>query len=632
MPGLFRRLTTLVSELRRRKVLRVAGLYLVAAWLLIQVVATVFPLLLVPEWVTRAVVVLTVLGLPLAVSLAWALDWTDQGELRPEGPGPDGEAGGTVGIAGRAVLVGVVLAATGLLGWSAWTVWLGPETTSGPTADRDALDPARVAVLYFDDFSAGGELGYLADGLTEALIHELAQIEPLSVVSRNGVKPFRDPEVSVDSVARILQAGSLVEGSVERRGDHLSATIQLVDGGTGLHHMSRRIEAGGGDPLELRDAIVADAVRLLAQHLGRDLQLAEDRTETTSGPAWESLQRARARVEAADTLRWHLGDVEAARSSLEAADELALRAVEHDPGWARARVFRAWIASALARLEGVSQTSYDTGLIRRGIGYADEALEIEPGLPEALAARGTLRFDLHWSAGTGETEGMLARAEEDLRASVEADPGNVLGWVGLAQLLRTRGDFARAATAAREAVAADPFLIHAEKRILFTMAHVWLELEELERASEWADQGRRRFPAEPTFAGEKLVILAGWPGADAAVDSAWALLEAVEEGYGIPSWPYGQLQVAAVLAREGLADSARAVIRRVREARPDDPWVAYYEANARIRLGEEAEAITLLERFLTELPHRREYIARDWWWRPLRDDARFAALVRTGAD
>jgi predicted Zn-dependent protease len=88
------------------------------------------------------------------------------------------------------------------------------------------------------------------------------------------------------------------------------------------------------------------------------------------------------------------------------------------------------------------------------------------------------------------------------------------------------------------------------------------------------------------------------------------------------------MQVAAVLARAGLDDSARAVIRRARATAPEeDPWIDYYAANARLQLDETEEAIGLLARFLDAVPARKSYVAKDWWWKSLREHPEFLAIV-----
>jgi TolB-like protein len=616
------RFTAFGAELKRRRVPHAMGLYLVGAWVTIEVTATVFPLLLLPEWTSRAVVIAAVLGLPIVIVMAWAFDMTRQG-LQRTVP----EAGGTVSLGVRVAVVLLTVAATGAAGWGARGVWFGPAADAATA--RTALDPTRVAVLYLDDFSPNGELGYLADGLTEALIHELAQIDVLEVVSRNGVKPYRDLSISLDSLAQLLRVGTLVEGSVEGRGRTLGATIQLIDARTGGHLLSQRFSLPDGDGLMLRDSIVAEVARTLGRTLGRRLDLERRRGEAGNADAWDRVQRARSLIDEADRLRWGLGAEDAAEAALERADSLLAVAGESDPTWADPFLMRARVARLLAGVDVAMRQADDEARLRSGLRFADAALERVPGNAEALALKGQILVDLTWLY-PDSTESLARRAESQLRAAVTADTGNAIGWVSLADLLRSRGEFAEAAIAAERALAADPFLIHAEKEILFTLGHIWLELEQLDRALRWVKEGRRRFPAEPGFAAVQLVIVAGGEGPTPDPDSAWALVHEVEEGYQLDRWSHGWLQSAAVLARNGRADSARAVIARVRGDGSDDPWLDYYEANVRIQLGERDRALDLLDNFLARYPSRRAYIGRDWWWRPLRDTDRFRAMVEAG--
>ncbi len=495
---------------------------------------------------------------------------------------------------------------------------------AGARSPPAALDPAHVAVLYFDDLSEGGDLRYLADGVTESLIYALGKVDPLSVVSRNGVKPYRKLDIPLDSLARLLGTGSLVEGSIERSGERLVATIRLIDGETGTQLMSERIERSGEDLIALRDDIVQEAARLLGQQLGRILQLEETLGATDSDEAWQLVQQAAHLVEDADTLRWSRGDRVSAERLLARADSLLGRAEAADPQWTEPPLARGWAVLRTARMSG-SRSRYDEALLRQAMEHAERVLDKHPEDPKALELRGQALNDLSWlltiAADEREVARLRAAAEVDFRTAVDVDPSRVKAWIGLADLLRVGGRFSEASLAAQHALDADPFLINAEQGILQVLAQVWLDLGEVERAEEWNDAGRRRYPALSSFPATKLVILAGWDGTPPAVDTAWHLASVLTE------WRYAEMLVAGVLARAGLADSARAIADRIRPEVEKDPWAAYYEANTRIQLGEPDEALALLGRFLEAMPGRKSYIANDWWWEPLHGDPRFQALV-----
>jgi serine/threonine-protein kinase len=360
-----------------------------------------------------------------------------------------------------------VLGFTGAVGWVSWQVWLRPGTgregVSSPGAPT--LDPTRLAVLYLDDHSPNGELSYLANGVTEALIHELSRIETLQVVSRNGVKPYRDLDISTDSLARALGVGSLVEGSVEGGTDRIVVTVQLIEPESGMHLLSEQIEGVGDDLLALKDQIVHEAVRLLGQSLGREIRRREGANEARDPRAWGLYQRAQHLKEDADTLRWALGDTTSASRVLARADSLFGEAAILDPGWVDPLLQRGWVARTRAGIISASTTTRDPVLLQRGVEYAEEALDKDPGNPGALALRGTIRVDL-FRAGEaeGDLELLAGEAERDLREAVGTDPGQAYGWVALAELLRLRGEFSEASIAAEHALRADPFLRSTQRR------------------------------------------------------------------------------------------------------------------------------------------------------------------------
>ena len=200
----------------------------------------------------------------------------------------------------------------------------------------------------------------------------------------------------------------------------------------------------------------------------------------------------------------------------------------------------------------------------------------------------------------------------------------------LADVLRTRGQLAEARVMARAALQADAFL-RADRFTIFTLAQTLLDLGEIEQAYPFCEEGRRRFPDEPAYYNCSLVALATAGGPSVDVDEVWELLNGFDRTLQGQS-PHGRMLVAGALARAGLADSARAVMRHAFDLAgdaADDPWLIYYEANVRLLLGETDQVIDRLGTFLASNPDRKSYIAREAWWVPLHGDPRFEALVDT---
>ncbi|MBA3659505.1 MAG: protein kinase, partial [Gemmatimonadales bacterium] len=150
------------------------------------------------------------------------------------------------------VVAGIALMAATGMGWAAWQRWGRPKPA---VAAVDGLDPHRIAVLYFDGADGTDSLGYVADGLTEGLIRELGQVRSLDVVSEGGVAPYRGDSIPEDSIARALNAGTLVEGGVERRGGRLRVSLRLVDGASGADFGRASFEQPAGNLLAIQDTL-----------------------------------------------------------------------------------------------------------------------------------------------------------------------------------------------------------------------------------------------------------------------------------------------------------------------------------------------------------------------------------------
>src|SRR5688572_5267292 len=162
----------------------------------------------------------------------------------------------------------LVLGAAG--GWFAWQRSQGAATPAGLTGD---FAKASIAVTYFEDRSPGKQMGYLADGITEALINELTAVRQLKVISRNGVAPFKGKTLAPDSIARALKIGTLVTGSVSpAAGGKLKVELNVVDALEGRQLASTKIEQPPEKLLELQDSLARDMSLFLRQHVGKEIQ------------------------------------------------------------------------------------------------------------------------------------------------------------------------------------------------------------------------------------------------------------------------------------------------------------------------------------------------------------------------
>lgn len=615
------RVGSFVRRLRRRGVLRAAALYTLAAWIAVQVAAATFPALPVPGWAHTLVVVLAIFGLPVVVAVAWAYEVTPEGVRRTveeEQPPELLKARGTPWTS--LLLVGVVTVSSAGLGWAAWQVWLGPPVES-VAAEAPSLPRTRVAVLPFDGMRP------VADGLTLSLNRSLDRIPALDVISHRGVRPYADSDVPLESIARDLNAGSLVTGAVQAVGDSLVVTMQLVDGRTSSSDWSSpALRASRDSLLSLRDETLAEVVRGLRQALGKELQAEQSQAGANSDEAWELFYRARGLAEQGTRLRRE-GQRTVAAGLYGRADSLLAEAEELDPDWLDPTIERGWLGLDRAQLPGRELARMDPDRLRTGIEHADRAAAASGGAPTALELRGALLNALSQLPGTDTAGALRERAMRDLRDAVSGETDRARAWAELSDLYRREARFDDARLAARKASEADAFLIN-EAVYLQKATQLALDVGQFEEALDLARRGRERFPENGWWDLARLVALAAEGAPSATPDTAWSLLARYERRRGRPD-PILRLQVAAVLARHGLADSARGVLRRSMGAVPKGarPFAWYYEANVRLHLGQRERALDLLRRYLEAYPAARAWVAQDGYWASLRDDAGFRALV-----
>ncbi|HRP34897.1 MAG TPA: hypothetical protein PLI48_03350 [Gammaproteobacteria bacterium] len=245
---------SLFAELQRRNVFRVGAAYLVVAWLLVEISDTTFPRLGLPEWTVTFVIALLLLGLPVALFLAWAY------ELTPEGVKPTRDVQlheSITRVTGRKLDLSIIAVLLVALGWFAWDKFgVGPQAPP-PAAAGQA--EASIAVLPFTDMSAAGDQEYFGDGLAEEILNLLAGVRELKVSGRTSSFSFKGKDVPIPEIGRALGVAHILEGSVRKSGDRVRITAQLVKAEDGFHLWSETFDRQMEDIFAIQDEI-ADAI------------------------------------------------------------------------------------------------------------------------------------------------------------------------------------------------------------------------------------------------------------------------------------------------------------------------------------------------------------------------------------
>ncbi len=425
-------------ELRRRNIFRVAGVYSVIAWLLVQVSATLESAVGLPTWFDGFVVAILLIGFPIAMILAWAFEMTPEG-MRLNANTADGatiapKPAGKLDyvIIGGLALVGVMIVADRMMpekGAMAARDDL-PESTAGEVA------AASIAVLPFADLSPDGDQEYFSDGIAEEILNVLVRVDGLNVASRTSAFRFKGADKSIPTIASELNVAHILEGSVRKAGDRIRITAQLISAESDVHLWSETYDRKltVENIFEIQDEIAKEIVSALRGAMAvESIDAAlSGKTKTENLDAYDLYLHAR-NLQGYDGPEQVLKKIDLLEQAVTAAPEFgeawARLAFNYSilPGWDNAYSTEEWQPKALDaadRATVFTPDSADVHIFRAAVHANDfDWARVDEDYSRARELAHAGDPYLSYQRGVQELEkGYIARAVELLEFAVKTDP------------------------------------------------------------------------------------------------------------------------------------------------------------------------------------------------------------------
>jgi len=519
---------TFLTELKRRKVYRVAVAYAIAAWLLIQAASILFPTFEAPPWVMKVFVTAVILGFPVALILAWAFELTPEGLRRSEEVAPQASKMRKPGRKWTVVIVTAAVLAAALLAFQFVRTRRSPAIESPkPTAPTATLDKS-VAVLPFENLSSDKENAFFAQGIQDEIITTLSRISGLRVISRTSTARYNSAPENLPEIASQLRVSNVLEGSVQKAGDRVHINVQLIQADNDAHLWAQSYDRQLTDIFSVEAEVAKSIADSLQATLSPKEKARVETKPTTNADAYVLYLRGREYQTRPDNL---LQDF---RSAINLYDQ----AIKLDPKFALAHARLSTTASNVYHFYEPTETwkekAHAEGL---------ESLRLQPNLGEGHLALGLYHYYM---------ESDYEAALRELGLAAEALPND--GDVGLytAAVERRRGKWTQAIAAYQHAEQVDP----RNPVMLYDSAQTYFGLRDWRTAAERMDRVLALFPDSFNVKIQRAYIEFLWKGSTAPIKAALESLPPNFDPDGVVTfarWDVSLMDRDVVAAQKALA-------------------------------------------------------------------------------
>jgi TolB-like protein/Flp pilus assembly protein TadD len=461
-------MTGFFDEVKRRKVYRVAAAYVIAAGGAIQLASAAFPAWELPNWALRLVIVLLLLGFPIALMLAWAYDITAEGiRATPTIATPRSHRRRNI----------IMLVATGVAISAAAGFFLLPRVSA------HKIDKS-IAVLPFENLSDEKENAYFADGIQDDVLTNLSKIGDLKVISRTSVMSYRGKASNVREIGKALGVATILEGSVRRIGNRVRVNVQLINASNDEHLWAEDYDRDLTDVFAIQTDLAQKIVRELQAKLSPAEKAQIERKPTQNGEAYLTFVQAHDLFTRPDKFR----------TDTEKAEQLFEQATRLDPDFAEAFAGLAWVEDWIYH-------TFDPTPARKekARAAAARAVQLQPELPEAHLALGFYHYycERNYEAALNE----FAIAKRSLPNSAEV-------YMAIGAIERRQGKWAESTANLEKAASLSP----RDAFVLVNLADNYRANKNFETADKIFDRAIEAAPNALNARAEKAMLAVDWKG------------------------------------------------------------------------------------------------------------------------